>query len=157
MEIILFIIATGALLIIFYIFSQAGQAEKNNLNNRRLFSDAWKRISNEKIKTSHKRRPLQAPDKSTHKNFKSNDPSFLPDKLLRTIYSKHDYYKNVYLKSYAWQRKRFVVMKRDNWRCVHCGRPATQVHHKRYANKIGNEPIEWLESVCDTCHNFIHS
>ena len=26
-----------------------------------------------------------------------------------------DYYQNVYLKSEAWQRKRYVVLKRDNW------------------------------------------
>ena len=62
---------------------------------------------------------------------------------------RRDYYRDVYLKSEAWQRKRFVVLRRDNWRCVHCGERATQVHNKRYAKiNIGREPIEWLESVC---------
>ena len=57
--------------------------------------------------------------------------------------SRRAYYRDVYLKSDAWKRKRFVVFKRDNWRCVFCGAPATQVHHKRYAkNNIGKEPIE---------------
>jgi len=71
---------------------------------------------------------------------------------------RRDYYRNVYLKSDAWQRKRFVVLRRDNWRCVHCGERATQVHHKRYARvNIGREPIEWLESVCQDCHNSLHS
>ncbi len=70
---------------------------------------------------------------------------------------RRDYYRNVYLKSDAWRRKRYVVMKRDNWRCVHCGAPATQVHHKRYAKKnIGREPIHWLESVCKPCHDVMH-
>jgi hypothetical protein len=32
-----------------------------------------------------------------------------------------DYYRNVYLKSDAWERKRFVVLRRDNWTCVYCG------------------------------------
>jgi 5-methylcytosine-specific restriction endonuclease McrA len=51
-----------------------------------------------------------------------------------------------------------VVLKRDNWTCVYCGAPATQVHHKRYAKvNIGNEPIEWLVSVCNSCHQSIHS
>ncbi|MBS1773781.1 MAG: hypothetical protein JST82_13055 [Bacteroidetes bacterium] len=64
-----------------------------------------------------------------------------------------NYYRNVYLKSDAWKRKRYVVMKRDNWTCVYCGERATQVHHTRYAKyNIGKEPIEWLESVCDSCH-----
>jgi len=70
---------------------------------------------------------------------------------------RKDYYKNVYLKSDAWQRKRYVVLKRDNWRCVYCGNRATQVHHKRYAKyNIGKEPIDWLVSLCDECHNKIH-
>lgn len=41
---------------------------------------------------------------------------------------RRDFYNNVYLKSEEWQRKRYVVLKRDNWRCVYCGERATQVH-----------------------------
>ena len=63
------------------------------------------------------------------------------------------YYLNEYLKSDAWQRKRYVVMKRDNWKCVYCGQAATEVHHKRYAKyNIGKEPIAWLVSICKRCH-----
>jgi len=70
---------------------------------------------------------------------------------------RRDYYRNVYLKSDAWQRKRYMVLRRDNWRCVYCGGRATQVHHTRYAKyNIGREPIEWLVSVCEDCHNSIH-
>src|SRR5271154_3838346 len=43
---------------------------------------------------------------------------------------RRDYYRNEYLKSDAWSRKRYVVLRRDNWRCVYCGGLATQVHHK---------------------------
>jgi len=70
---------------------------------------------------------------------------------------RRDYYRNVYLKSDAWQRKRFVVLRRDNWQCVYCGAHATQVHHKRYLKiKIGKEPIEWLVSTCNNCHEEQH-
>lgn len=70
---------------------------------------------------------------------------------------RRDYYRKEYLKSEAWKRKRFVVMRRDNWRCVYCGAKATQVHHKRYAKwNIGKEPIEWLVSVCKACHDTKH-
>ena len=70
---------------------------------------------------------------------------------------RRDYYRNEYLKSDEWKRKRYVVLKRDNWRCVYCGARATQVHHKRYARKnIGKEPIEWLVSVCKSCHDSQH-
>ena len=71
---------------------------------------------------------------------------------------RRDYYRNVYLKSEAWRRKRYVVMRRDKWQCVYCGERATQVHHKRYAKKnIGKEPIDWLVSVCKSCHDAQHS
>ena len=70
---------------------------------------------------------------------------------------RRDYYRNVYLKSDDWKRKRFIVLRRDNWRCVYCGARATEVHHKRYAKKrIGKEPIKWLVSICRSCHNYIH-
>jgi hypothetical protein len=53
---------------------------------------------------------------------------------------RRDYYRNTYLKSDEWQRKRYVVLKRDNWRCVYCGGSATQVHHKKYVKRnIGKE------------------
>ncbi|HPQ35186.1 MAG TPA: HNH endonuclease [Tenuifilaceae bacterium] len=49
------------------------------------------------------------------------------------------------------------MLKRDNWRCVYCGAPATQVHHKKYAKRnIGREPIDWLVSVCNKCHDSLH-
>jgi 5-methylcytosine-specific restriction endonuclease McrA len=71
---------------------------------------------------------------------------------------RRDYYRNDYLKSDAWKRKRYVVLKRDNWRCVYCGDQATQVHHTRYAKyNIGKEPIEWLVSVCKSCHDKQHN
>jgi len=70
---------------------------------------------------------------------------------------RKDYYRNKYLKSEEWQRKRHVVLKRDNWTCVSCGMPATEVHHKRYARiNIGKEPIEWLISLCKKCHSEKH-
>ncbi len=70
---------------------------------------------------------------------------------------RRDYYRDEYLRSDAWKRKRYVVLKRDNWRCVYCGDRATQVHHKRYAKRnIGKEPIEWLVSVCKLCHDSQH-
>ena len=70
---------------------------------------------------------------------------------------RRKYYNEVYLKSDAWRRKRYVVLKRDNWLCLYCGEKATQVHHKRYAKKnIGREPIKWLQSVCEKCHNKLH-
>ena len=62
-----------------------------------------------------------------------------------------------YLKTDDWKRKRYVVLKRDNWTCQHCRVPATQVHHLKYAKyNIGKEPIEWLVSLCKRCHEKQH-
>ena len=62
-----------------------------------------------------------------------------------------------YLKSDAWKRKRYVVLRRDNWTCQYCGNKATQVHHLKYAKyKIGKEPIKWLISLCASCHKKQH-
>ena len=68
---------------------------------------------------------------------------------------RKEYYAE-YLKSDAWQRKRFVVLRRDNWACQYCGAKATEVHHKRYARNIGKEPIHWLVSLCKQCHRNQH-
>lgn len=83
----------------------------------------------------------------------AEDKAFEEERIKR-----RDYYRNVYLKSDEWKRKRYVVLKRDNWRCVYCGQPATQVHHKRYAKwNIGKEPIDWLVSICKPCHDAQHN
>jgi len=70
---------------------------------------------------------------------------------------RQKYYRDVYLKSDEWRRKRYVVLKRDNWKCVYCGARATEVHHTKYAKyNIGREQIEWLVSVCKSCHDSMH-
>jgi 5-methylcytosine-specific restriction endonuclease McrA len=80
----------------------------------------------------------------------------------RFLYKKRrerrtNYYRNEYLKSEDWQRKRYLVLKRDNWQCVYCGQPATQVHHLKYSKRnIGREPTKWLVSVCKSCHESKH-
>lgn len=97
---------------------------------------------------------------SAEQNIKSrsnSEDSSEADALRRKTMSRRDYYRKVYLKSDEWKRKRYVVLKRDNWCCVHCGARATQVHHKAYAPRnIGKEPIELLESVCKSCHDSLH-
>ena len=70
---------------------------------------------------------------------------------------RRTYYREDYLKSDNWKRKRALVLKRDRYKCGFCGSRATQVHHKRYAHQnIGREPIEWLIAVCDKCHRKQH-
>jgi hypothetical protein len=59
-----------------------------------------------------------------------------------------------YRKSEEWQQKRALVLKRDKYHCVYCGARARRVHQKHYAPRnIGSEPMEWLVSVCERCHD----
>jgi len=70
---------------------------------------------------------------------------------------RRTYYRDTYLSSDDWKRKRAVVLKRDKYCCVYCRARATQVHHKQYARRnIGKEPIDWLVSVCKPCHEQQH-
>lgn len=65
---------------------------------------------------------------------------------------------NEYLKTYYWRKVRYLVLKRDNFRCTICGeREPLNVHHKTYINK-GNEikHLDDLITVCDLCHKKIH-
>ncbi len=92
-----------------------------------------------------------------HYQPNDKDDELIADEISRATLPRREYYRNVYLNSDAWKRKRFVVLRRDNWRCVYCGAKATQVHHKRYAKRnIGKEPIDWLVSICKSCHDAKH-
>ena len=65
---------------------------------------------------------------------------------------KFDYHE--YLKSDRWQHLRRSVLRRDNELCI-CGAKATEVHHKTY-ERLGNEPLSDLVSLCRNCHQNVH-
>jgi len=59
-----------------------------------------------------------------------------------------------------WQKKRLIIMQRDQWKCTQCGAGDLQlhVHHKRYIQ--GKKPWEYsncdLITVCYSCHDDLH-
>ena len=56
-----------------------------------------------------------------------------------------------------WQRKRQEVIARAGGMCERCGeQPGQHVHHFIYAQRLGTEPIEWLQYVCLDCHGRYH-
>jgi hypothetical protein len=64
---------------------------------------------------------------------------------------------NAYLQSDQWQDKRELVFERAGGICEACGqRPAVQVHHERYPQTFGLEPLWDLRAVCVPCHKIIH-
>jgi 5-methylcytosine-specific restriction endonuclease McrA len=72
----------------------------------------------------------------------------------KTLEVYTDYYQ--FLKSKTWRILRDRVFKRDKHRCIHCGKYANQVHHKKYSYPYGSEKLTQLESVCGNCHAIIH-
>lgn len=77
--------------------------------------------------------------------------SHLDTELAAYLYRKH-----MYLKSSSWHSKRQQVLKRDNYCCQICGRHTElNVHHLRY-NKLFNEPLDDLLTLCTTCHTQVH-
>ena len=62
-----------------------------------------------------------------------------------------------YLQTDVWRAKRARVLARDRGVCQGCFElPATQVHHLTY-ERLGDEPLFDLISVCDECHERIHA
>lgn len=63
-----------------------------------------------------------------------------------------------FLDSAYWQRVRSVVLKRDGYQCVQCGRAGDlHVHHRQYCER-GTElnNLHLLESLCARCHDQVH-
>lgn len=57
-----------------------------------------------------------------------------------------------YLESPEWRARRNAVLKRDGFRCVHCGTTRRlQVHHITYA-RVGNERDDDLVTLCERHH-----
>lgn len=68
---------------------------------------------------------------------------------------REDY--EAYLKSALWQAIRKEVLDRDDHKCLACGDPANEVHHRSYAPAVleGRDNSQ-LASICGRCHNRIH-
>jgi hypothetical protein len=63
-----------------------------------------------------------------------------------------------------WQKKRLVILERDNFSCLQCGdgiknNVTLQVHHKQYI--FGREPWDYddsnFETLCTPCHRKRHT
>lgn len=62
-----------------------------------------------------------------------------------------------YLRSAVWQTKRELVLQRCGGICESCGQnDADHVHHLKYPETFGLEPLWDLRAVCIPCHRLIH-
>ena len=61
-----------------------------------------------------------------------------------------------YLQSEEWKNKRLIILKRDNFKCVDCGKKATEVHHLNYNFLHTSEEEKYCVSLCKECHKKRH-
>ena len=72
---------------------------------------------------------------------------------------KRKEYRERYLRSSVWADKSKAAKERDGYVCQRCGKRGNDAHHKKYPIPpmiLGDEPIDWLETLCRDCHNKDH-
>lgn len=68
---------------------------------------------------------------------------------LETTYDKY----LAYLESQRWAELRNEALKRDKYHCSICGCPESlEVHHLKYPDTLGTEPLSDLMTLCHDCH-----
>lgn len=61
------------------------------------------------------------------------------------------------LKDPRWQKKRLIILERDEFTCLLCGDDSEElhVHHTRYVGEPWECPNEHLQTLCKTCHSIV--
>ena len=68
---------------------------------------------------------------------------------LSTEYDKY----LAYLNSQKWAELRNKALERDEYHCSICGNPNNlEVHHLKYPDTLGTEPLSDLMTLCRDCH-----
>jgi hypothetical protein len=58
------------------------------------------------------------------------------------------------LKDPRWQKKRLLILDRDDYTCCRCSDSSTElhVHHLQYNNEPWDADDDFLETLCKHCH-----
>lgn len=123
------------------------------LNCGRAVGNAAKKTNNEELP----RWDDLAPERLENHRTKVRG-EIIDSALKRTAELEFDGYSDYeeYLGSEKWAEKRQKVLRRDLRRCQAClDSEATQVHHLTY-DRIFEEPLFDLVSVCRPCHERLH-
>lgn len=91
------------------------------------------------------------------KSLEKNEVAKDTETLFRWREERIEIYEE-YLQSDTWLRKRESVIRRANGICEHqgCNARVEEVHHKRYPQRLGDEPLDWLEGLCARHHDERH-
>ena len=60
------------------------------------------------------------------------------------------------MKSDKWKAKRLECLKRDNYQCQKCGTAKNLVIHHWTYDRLGNEDLGDIVTLCKDCHKKIH-
>jgi hypothetical protein len=63
---------------------------------------------------------------------------------------------SAYLESPQWKSLSMQARTRDDHTCQDCGAPADHVHHVTYPAEWGAETVDFLISLCASCHAARH-
>lgn len=61
-----------------------------------------------------------------------------------------------YIKSDKWKAKRLECLKRDNYQCQKCGTAKNLVIHHWTYDRLGNEDLGDIVTLCKNCHKKVH-
>jgi 5-methylcytosine-specific restriction endonuclease McrA len=57
----------------------------------------------------------------------------------------------------SYHKLREEILKRDGWRCQHCGSMSElQVHHIQSRSRMGDDAEDNLITLCARCHTDVH-
>lgn len=126
-----------------------------SLNSRYFNASTWKdykdwleeQKKDIKLKQKEKKKKQAKPKKVNKKKSEARKPT------RKELYREE-------LKHPMWVKKRNVILKRDNHKCLLCGSENNLcVHHTKYitGNKAWEYPNSLLVTLCKDCHEKVHS
>ena len=88
----------------------------------------------------------------------ANDPVVVKwNRVVSSVKSLWKEQYHLYLQSPDWNIKRSTVLERDKYKCRICGfGDKLQVHHLTY-DRVYDESLYDLVTVCEDCHTLIHT
>ena len=123
-------------------------------------SEKEERKEGNKEQKEEEKKPSSDLSKTISRSYSTTLPGFE-----RIQQRKSNSYSDL-LNTEEWRNKRLKIIKRDNYRCVYCGRQHAKlhVHHKYYSaypNGVlvdpWNYPDDALITLCAYCHQRVHA
>jgi 5-methylcytosine-specific restriction endonuclease McrA len=88
----------------------------------------------------------------------SPEQAFETTSLRKTVHQLRQRRPRLKLSVEEYKSLRHRVLERDKWHCQDCGSSKDlQVHHLRRRSKLGDDSLDNLITLCDSCHRKRHT